>query len=223
MLKTLLLVLAGLAAGFAIAFWLQPGAPASDSSFSVDAAVPTAQVRTADAAGSAARLASLETALAAEAEQRADLEARVGELAAELAALRDAPRSAPESAGPPAGFDPALAAEARARFRGDPAAMLAEQQRRQLEQLVAGGFSPDRAEWINRRTQELRMESLQAQYDATREGRPPNAAELAGERTLRNELGDAEYEQYLRALNRPTSVPVLEVLASSPGERFGLR
>ena len=78
--------------------------------------------------------------------------------------------------------------------------------------------------WINLRMQELRMEALQAQYDAAREGRPLDAArELAGERTLRTELGDADYENYLQALNRPTSVSVMDVLASSPGERSGLK
>ena len=46
------------------------------------------------------------------------------------------------------------------------------------------------------------MEALQAQYDAQREGRPlePGAA-LGGEQTLRAELGDAEYERYLTALD----------------------
>jgi hypothetical protein len=38
--------------------------------------------------------------------------------------------------------------------------------------LIAAGFPPDRAEWINQRASELRMQALQAQYDATREGRP---------------------------------------------------
>ena len=67
------------------------------------------------------------------------------------------------------------------------------------------------------------MASLQAQYEATREGRPfdPTAA-LAGGRTLRSELGDTDYERYLQALGRPTSVAVQDVLASSPAERSGL-
>jgi S1-C subfamily serine protease len=112
----------------------------------------------------------------------------------------------------------------RARFRRDGGATREEAERRTLDQLVAAGFAPDRAEWINRRSQELRMESLQAQYDASREGRPVEpAVALAGERTLRTELGDTDYERYLTALDRPTSVGVRDVLASSPAENSGLR
>ena len=216
MLKTLALVIAGLAAGFALAFWFAPGRPASIETASpgvVRAALPGAGGTEA----SAARLAALENALAAEAEQRAALEARVGDLAAELDLLRAAaPRPEGQSANPLPDSEP----QPRPRF--DPVARAEEAQRRQVEQLVAGGFSPQRAEWIMRRSQELRMESIQAEYDAARGVRPPEA-QAVSDRTLRGELGDAEYEQYLRALNRPTSVSVLEVLASSPGERAGLK
>jgi hypothetical protein len=218
MLKTLTLVLAGLAAGFTVALWLQPDPP------DVEAAVPSAlPAATKPSAGGAApsveRLAALESALAVEAEQRAALETRIDQLAAELDVLREARPAENQARNRPPGFDPA---EARQRF--DPVARVEEAQRRNVEQLVAGGFSPQRAEWIMRRTQELRMESLQAQYDATRDGRPtPGPVDAASDRTLRSELGDAEYEQYLRALDRPTSVSVLEVLASSPAERAGLK
>ena len=89
-----------------------------------------------------------------------------------------------------------------------------------VERLTAAGFAPDRAEWIERRQEELRMEALQEQYDARREGRPPNAA--FEDSSLRAELGDADYERYLSAMGRPTSVGVGDVLASSPAERAGL-
>jgi S1-C subfamily serine protease len=125
------------------------------------------------------------------------------------------------AAGGPA---PAVVEQARARGRESGGPSREDAERRTVEQLIAAGFAPDRAEWINRRTQQLRMQSLQAQYDATREGRrfEPGAA-LAGDRTLRTELGDADYERYLTALNRPTSVGVRDVLASSPAETSGLR
>ncbi len=59
---------------------------------------------------------------------------------------------------------------------------------------LAAGFAPDRVEWIAQRTAELRMAQLQAQYDSAREGKPfDQAAVLAGERTLRSDLGDADY------------------------------
>jgi S1-C subfamily serine protease len=109
------------------------------------------------------------------------------------------------------------------RFRRSPA-LAEDSQRGQVERLLAAGFAPDRAEWIAQRTAELRMAQLQAQYDSAREGKPfdPTVV-LAGERTLRSDLGDADYERYLQALDRPTSVPVRDVLASSPGQRAGLQ
>lgn len=215
MLKTVALVIAGLAAGFALAFWLTPGAPIPNE---VGAATPAAGAAPAarDAA-SAARLAALEDALAAEVEQRAMLEARIGDLAAEVDALRAAPRDANEGRSRPTDAE---VAEARQRF--DPAARAVALQEWQTQQLISHGFSPQRAEWIMRRTQELRMETIQAEHDAAREGRTL-ASNTANDHTLRSELGDAEYEQYLSAMNRPTSVPVMEVLASSPGERAGLK
>ena len=40
---------------------------------------------------------------------------------------------------------------------------------------------------------------------------------------LRAEIGDTEYEMYLEANGRPTSVGISTVMASSPGERAGLQ
>lgn len=214
MLKTVALVIAGLAAGFALAFWFAPGTPVSSET--VVAGAGPALRAAAGADVSATRLAALEQALASEAEQRVALEARVGDLAAELDLLRTVPGSERQAANATPDSEP----QVRARF--DPVARLEEVQRRQVEQLVAGGFSQQRAEWIMRRSQELRMESIQAEYDAARGVRAPEA-QAATDRSLRGELGDLEYEQYLRALNRPTSVAVIEVLASSPGERAGLK
>jgi len=220
MLKTLLLVLAGLGAGLVLAFWLQPSSSPPLAELETTTGLsPVMQSRAAADDAAAARLAALEDAFAAEVEQRAALEARVAELAAELEALDERPPQAS-----PAPDQVPAVEQVRARGRANGGASREEIERRTVEQLVAGGFAPDRAEWINRRTQELRMAALQAQYDATREGRSlePGAA-LGGERTLRTELGDAEYERYLTALDRPTSVPVRDVLASSPAERSGLK
>jgi hypothetical protein len=220
MLKTLALVGAGLMAGFAVAMWFAPG-----SSTSAGDIVEANVAPLADRGASAARLASLEDALAAETARRAELEQRVGDLAAALDELRTAATAAPERAVSPTSAEAApgeVPPRARGRREGPPSAE--EIQRRQVDLLVAAGFPPDRAEWISRRTQELRMESLQAQYNATREGRPPDASTgFASERKLRAELGDADYERYLTALNRPTNVNVMTVLASSPAERVGLK
>jgi S1-C subfamily serine protease len=68
------------------------------------------------------------------------------------------------------------------------------------------------------------MQALQAQYDAAREGRPIDPTLTAfSPTTLREELGDADYERYLEALGRPTSVYVRDVLATSPGAQAGIK
>jgi hypothetical protein len=218
MLHAVVLLVAGLAAGFAIASWLEPREDAGREI----ATAATSPMKHEDAAADA-RLDSLAETLAFESEQRAVLEDRVDALAAELAALRSGTSEATTAATATETAE-AVPTESRARVRRDAAALREDGQRRVIEALVAAGFPPDRAEWINRRTQELRMESLQAQYDARREGRPfePSAA-FEGARTLRDELGDADYERYLAALGRPTSVAVRDVLASSPAERVGLK
>jgi len=222
MLKTLLFLLVGLAAGLAIAFWVAPGAaPTALDSEPAIGQTPVVRTTVASDPAATARLAALEDALQAEVDQRVALEERVAELAAQLEALGQ--RSA-RTGGPPnfgagaAGPDRAAIAEARQRLQRDGGE---DAERRFAEQLVAAGFAPDRADWIIRRTEELRMEALQAQYDAQRGGRPVEAR--AGLQTLRTELGDADYERYLQAYGRPTAIPVRDVLASSPAERSGLK
>lgn len=220
MLKTLLLVIGGLAAGLAIAYWLQPGGPVSDlGGASRSTSLPRSVAAERDAGD--ARLEALEDAFEAEVEQRAALEKRVAELAAELESFAAGSSPAAESA-----LDAPVSADdtrTRARFREGEMSGPANE-RRIVEQLIAGGFAPDRAEWINRRSQELRMQSLQAQYEAMRQVRGFPAGNMQGNETqLRTELGDADYERYLAALGRPTSVDVRDVLASSPAERSGLQ
>jgi hypothetical protein len=226
MLKTVLLVLAGLGAGLAIAFWLQPSST-----------TPLAEAEAASGAGSAersnaddrrlseARLAALEDAFAAEVDERVALEARVAELSAELEALGAGPARAARAGGAaaeardPGGLDDV--AGVRARVLRDARGTPEERQRRSVEQLIAAGFAPDRAEWINRRTQELRMQGMQAQYEARRDGRAPPADVEAT--TLRTELGDQDYERFLTAMGRSTTVNIMGVLASSPAERAGIQ
>ena len=219
-MKTIVLVVAGLAAGFAVAQWLAPAPPASS--------IETGSAAAPDATDLPARIAELEGALHAETEQRALLERRVAELGAELKDLREGAGGATTAAiaadasAPPASSArdvPAGAAAAPfARGRRGP-----QTEEERIEQLVAGGFAPDRAAWIERRTSELQMQAIQAQY-ARRRGDNVDPALLAGgDQTLREELGDEEYERYLTALGRPTKVGVFNVIASSPAEKAGLR
>ena len=220
MLKTSLLVLAGLVAGLAIAFFLQPSPqPENVAAPLVGAPRSAAASATADARADE-RLFALEDALDAEILQRAALEDRVAELAARLEALGERPRFARDAGGANGDQPPANGREIRAREQANRGAVDQQRERIMIDRLTAAGFPPDRAEWINRRTEELRMQALQDQYDARREGRPP-AGDI-GLITLRTELGESDYERYRTAMGQPTSVGVADVLASSPGERAGL-
>jgi S1-C subfamily serine protease len=69
------------------------------------------------------------------------------------------------------------------------------------------------------------MEQIQAVYDARQSGEPLDRAAFRfdPDQALRAEIGDAEYEQYLEAYGRSTSVAVGTVLESSPGQRAGLQ
>ena len=91
--------------------------------------------------------------------------------------------------------------------------------------LAAGGLAPDRAEWIAKRSEALLMAQIEARHAAERAGEPLSleALERRGPQyKLREELGDWEYEQYLQALGRPTTVGIPSVLANSPAARAGL-
>jgi hypothetical protein len=219
MLKTLLLVLAGLVAGLAIAFFLQPGPQSVEVAAAHVGATGSALASATADARADERLLALEDALDAEILQRAALEDRVAELAAQLEALGERPRFARDG-GASSGQPPANGREIRVREQANRGAVDQQRERVMIDRLTAAGFPPDRAEWINRRTEELRMQALQEQYDARREGRPP-AGDIALT-TLRTELGEADYERYRAAMGQPTSVGVADVLASSPGERAGL-
>ena len=91
------------------------------------------------------------------------------------------------------------------------------------DRLIEAGFAPDRAEWIVQRESELQMDAMQAMFEARQSGERPDRSRLDPDQALRAELGDAEYEQYLQANGRSTSVAVGSVLESSPGQRAGLQ
>jgi membrane-associated protease RseP (regulator of RpoE activity) len=108
---------------------------------------------------------------------------------------------------------------------GMPSAAPSEPPQEISETLVAGGLAPDRAEWIADRSEALLMAQIEARHAAERAGDPLSleALERLGPQyMLREELGDWEYEQYLQALGRPTTVGIPNVLANSPAARAGL-
>lgn len=165
------------------------------------------------------RIRALEAAVAEERNARQLLEEELQALYADIEELAGQRQGGPELL-----VAPGQDARAVARQRTARAAAYNSPSGR-AERLVEGGFSPDRADWIVRREDELEMAAMQAQFEARRSGEPINrfdpAFNPAG--ALRAEIGDAEYAQYLEANGRSTSVMVASVIESSPGQRAGLQ
>lgn len=201
MWKMLGLVALGLAVGAGVVLYSRP-----------DAASGTLLVAGTDAPG-----IDVQKSLAA-------LDRRVKELTAQVEALREARGSAgerPQAANTPPAEPGADWPPFEGRNPADMAAMRERAQQRERERFVAAGFTPERVEWINRRTEELRVAAMQAQYEAQRTGQRVEGMDV--EQALRKEMGDSEYERYLEATGRPTEVRVMNVLATSAAERAGLK
>lgn len=220
MLKVIAFLLAGLVAGFAVATWWsnEAGDPFPDAHEAADEL--------------ARRVDALETALRAEERGRLELERALDALRERIVALPalgdGATGFVPDVSGRSAELDetalddPAQTRLARPGFGGRSRERIDNDML--VERFVSAGIAVDRAQWIVRRSEELRMQALQAQYEAARTGTPVDARAFPGRgETLRAELGDADYERYLQALDRPTSVYVRDVLASSPGAQAGLQ
>lgn len=156
----------------------------------------------------------------------AALDRRVRDLTDEVQSLRDAARSGAKGEGSNADSgEPRMPGE-RQRFREartpeEIAAMREQMQKRDAERIAASGLTPDRVQAISRRAEELRVAAMQAQYEAQRSGQRVQGMDV--DQALRKELGDAEYERYLKSQGRSTEVRVMEVLATSAAERSGLK
>lgn len=93
------------------------------------------------------------------------------------------------------------------------------------DNLVNGGFTEARANQIMQLEDEVRMEALQAEYEAQRAGAGLNRWDQAysAQASLREKLGDADFEKYLQANGSQASITIREVIGSSPASRAGLR
>jgi hypothetical protein len=94
-----------------------------------------------------------------------------------------------------------------------------------IERLIEAGFLPSQASFIAQRESELQMESLRTSYEAERSGDPEAfwRNRESSNTTLREELGDADFERYLVANDRSTSITVSSVIESSPAQSAGLQ
>lgn len=93
------------------------------------------------------------------------------------------------------------------------------------EQLIEAGFLPSQANLIARREAELRMEEIEARFEAERSGDIGaywrNRNDMND--TLRKELGDEDYERYLSASGQPTTIQISSVIEFSPAQTAGLQ
>jgi membrane-associated protease RseP (regulator of RpoE activity) len=209
--KNFIMIAIGLLAGvLALAIVLLLRAPGPERAPLADPALHFDQ-----AAGTETRIRALEAAVAQERNARMLLEEELQALYAALDELRPATATAAEAADD---------RNASARLREARLQRNADDADSARARLVEAGFSDDRAAWIVRRESELQMETMQAMYEFRRTGKRPENFETIRDpdRALRAEIGDAEYERYLEASGRSTSVHVGSVIESSPGQRAGL-
>ncbi|HUF74438.1 MAG TPA: PDZ domain-containing protein [Gammaproteobacteria bacterium] len=211
----------GIAVGAGFAYWRIGGDPADDPRLGPAAEAEAPLER---------RLAALATELAFEryerqllAEELADLRASLAEPEAQGDDGSDAGERFPALAGSDAQRLQALRDSTEAfRSGGNFDESVFEQRR--IDRFVDAGFSPDRAQWILDREDELAMQALQARYEATQNGASAEeVAALNASQLMREELGDADYEKYLEGMGRPTSINIRDVLTNSPAEAAGIR
>jgi C-terminal processing protease CtpA/Prc len=175
-----------------------------------------------DSAATEQRILALETAVSEERRARQTLEDELLILFAEidqLAADREVRRGAEAEDREARGNIDSESVARRQQFREQ------RQTTGRLDAMIEAGISPDRADYILRRESEMRYEQMQAVYEARSSGEPldPLNRNFNADAMLRDEIGDAEYEMYLAANDRPTAVGISSVMASSPGERAGLQ
>jgi TolA-binding protein len=208
-----------LVAGLAVGAWAMKVAAPSGSP--ADSASSTRAFDT--AAPLEDRIATLERAVAGERDARLVLEEQLRSLFEELERF-DSPemtellRTLAENS---QAREQARVQQAGRRDRG---ASMRDRSEMRIGQLVAGGFTEDRARQILAFEDETRMAALQAEYEAQRNGEAFNRWEWASnyQSNLRERLGDADYEKYLTAQGGQASVTVREVIGTSPANRAGL-
>jgi S1-C subfamily serine protease len=212
MKKIVFAVVISLAVGFAAASWMETTLVSTDvqsieqSSVSAfDSAAPVEE-----------RIRALEQAVILEQQARQWLEDEILVLREEIE-QRDAEAVAVEEQ------DIEVRSERRQsfmsrRFGGDST-------QGQLDRLVQAGFPPDQAQWIVDREAEIQMERLQARYEAMQRSGEQGffGRGFSQDGTIRTELGDADYERYLNANGRSTSVGIGNVLPNSPAQRAGIQ
>lgn len=212
--STRIIVLSLAAAGAAAAVLVNTSAgrtTAAPTSNDFDATAATEQ-----------RIRALETAVSEERRARQLLEEELLAIYAELEVLQ---ANRPTGA---TGDAPAQPAIGMVNTEGGPAELREFRRERPEDRraaMVEAGMPPQRADYILQRESEIRYESMQAVFEARNNGESVDRfnPDMHPDAMLRAEIGDSDYERYLEATGRPTSVGVSSVMASSPAERAGLQ
>lgn len=213
--STSIIVLSLLAAGTAAAVILH------NVRSNGDALVPTANSEFDANAATEERIHALEVAVSQERRARQLLEEELLAVYADLEALQaQIERPPTESTGEPVALsiDGELSERTQRASRDD-------RSKDRRESMIGAGLTPARADLILRRESELRYEAMQAVFAARNAGEAVDrfSPGMNPDAMLRNEIGDSDYEKYLEANGRPTSVGVSSVMASSPAEMAGLQ
>jgi C-terminal processing protease CtpA/Prc len=175
-------------------------------------------------APAAERLAALERIIAEERDARLVLEDQLQALVADFdridtSDLQELLRMAAENR--------AQVEEARAQRVGrvESRREMRDYSQMRTTRLVDGGFTEARANQIMALEDEVRMQALQAEYEAQRNGTnlDPWTQAYDAQAAFRESLGDADYEKYLQARGGESTITVREVIGSSPASRAGLR
>lgn len=174
------------------------------------------------------RLEALEAALVEETARRASLEANLSRLEEQLGGLASQDIAGETSV---AQLDESIvinpAMEGVSGPRGARFAAMRELRSPENRQnrLIEAGFSPEQAQSLIDREAQIRMDMMNASYEARRQGERFNPVEiqLESQAELRTELGTDAYERYLEATGQPTSVDVFEVIDNSAGQTAGLQ
>ncbi|MDX1405842.1 MAG: PDZ domain-containing protein [Woeseiaceae bacterium] len=203
---------------FATATWMyageneERGAPArSGDSTAFNAGLPVED-----------RIAALERAVSDERVARQLLQEEVFYLTSELDRIAGAGEFGPELAVAESSGDSDSTSSASSRRESRRRANTTEGR---IERLIEAGFLPNEASMIVQRESELRMDWIRERYEAERSGEPFDffrSRDYYGQE-LRDELGDADYERYLKANNQSTSITVSSVFESSPAQSAGLQ
>ena len=94
---------------------------------------------------------------------------------------------------------------------------------RRIQRLESAGFPPDQVAWILLREEQIRLDNLNAQWERRRQNFLNSEENQLASNPLREELGEANYERYLAATGRSTSVYVSQLVNNSQASAAGFQ